>query len=81
MSAINRLYSRYDEAESDCDQIAGDNDLHMVVIERFDLERPGEFAAVVINGAEASAYLQLHEGDAEIIYEADHTPETRARMQ
>ena len=38
MSAINRLYSRYDEAESDCDQIAGDNDLHMVVIERFDLE-------------------------------------------
>ena len=35
----------------------------------------------MINGAEASAYLQLHEGDAEIIYEADHTPETRARMQ
>ncbi len=77
---MNRLYTSYAEAESDCDQIAGDNELHMVVIERFDLERPGEFAAVVLNADESHGYLTLHEGEAEVIYEADHTPETRERM-
>ena len=77
---MNRLYSNYDAAESDCDQIAGDNEIHMAVVERFDLEGPNEFRACVLNIDEARAMVEAKGDDAEIIYEADHTPETRVRQ-
>ena len=80
-TGIHRLYLNYLEAESDCDQIAGDNELHMVVIERFDLEHPGEFAAVVINAEDVDDYIRdLDDDDWERIYEADQTEATRERM-
>lgn len=81
---MNRLYSDYATAEKDCDMIAGDNEFHMVVVERFDLESPDyghRFAAVVINHNDLDEYVRtLHDDDFEVIYQADHTPETRARM-
>lgn len=79
MSSVNRLYTDYDEAEDDCDMIAGDNDLHMAVVERFDLEGPGEFMACVLNITEARAMVAEKGDDAEIIYDNDRSPETQAR--
>lgn len=77
---MNRLYTSYKDAEDACDMIAGDNELHMAVVERFDLEGPDEFAAVVLNWDEAVAHVEAHEGDAEIIHDADHTPAHRATL-
>lgn len=79
---MNKLYTSYQDAEKDCDMIAGDNGLHMVVVERFDLERPGdEFAGVVINHTGLAEYIgRLGDDDFEVVYEADHTPETIAKM-
>ena len=76
---MNRLYSNYEAAESDCDQIAGDNGFHMAVVERHDLEGPSEFRAVVLNITEAREMLEKYPDDAEIVYESDQTAETRAR--
>jgi hypothetical protein len=77
---MNRLYFSYAEAESDCDMIAGDNELHMAVVECFDLESPGEsFAGIVVSIGDAWRYVEEHGHAAEIIYNADHTPETKAQ--
>jgi len=61
----------WNEAEKFCDGWAGDAQLHIAVVEDFDHDN-----LMVMPYDQAEAYVQAH--DAEIQYDADHTPETAA---
>lgn len=69
-------FKNYREAEHLADEIAGDNDSRLFVVEDFGLGDPGEPDAgefFVMSPYEAELYLKTHDG--EIQYDANHEPE------
>jgi hypothetical protein len=70
----------YAAAEKFCDEWAGDTGSHVAVVEDFTLAGPvssDEGQLFVMDYAEAVAYVAGH--DAEIQYDADHTPNAEWR--